>query len=195
MKKQNGFTLIELMIAVAIIGVLAAVAIPAFSAYIVKSRKAEALQMLGTMKMGAISYYETTSVADDSTIDAVHRTHCILSPGGTFYLPEGPITGKKRYANFGAHPGYKALGLPSEAYVYNVYSFDAKVSFNGSDCGYENENYAYHLLSAMDSDEDGILDVSIMLLGIQDGKMFDRSGIKTLQISAADLGAQLMALN
>ena len=41
--KQKGFTLIELMIVVAIIGVLAAVAIPAYSDYTAKAKFSEAL--------------------------------------------------------------------------------------------------------------------------------------------------------
>ncbi len=58
-RKQNaGFTLVELMIVVAIIGILAAVAIPAFSKYIKKSRTTEAVGTLNKIWQGAVAYYE-----------------------------------------------------------------------------------------------------------------------------------------
>jgi type IV pilus assembly protein PilA len=47
---QAGFTLIELMIVVAIIGILAAVAIPAYSDYTVKAKVANALSAAGSLK-------------------------------------------------------------------------------------------------------------------------------------------------
>jgi type IV pilus assembly protein PilA len=49
--KQQGFTLIELMIVVAIVGILAALAIPAYNDYMVKSRVTEGLSLVTALKL------------------------------------------------------------------------------------------------------------------------------------------------
>ena len=49
-RKQKGFTLIELMIVVAIIGILAAVAIPAYTDYLKRSKVGEAVNLMGGLK-------------------------------------------------------------------------------------------------------------------------------------------------
>lgn len=50
LRKQSGFTLIELMIVVAIIGVLAAIAIPAYQDYVIRARVTEGLSLASAAK-------------------------------------------------------------------------------------------------------------------------------------------------
>ena len=99
---QKGFTLIELMIVVAIIGILAAVAIPAYSDYTAKAQASEAFVILDGLK---------TTVAEQMSQD---KTACDISAGiqsGKFVVTTaaavaaGVCTLTATYASTGVNTG------------------------------------------------------------------------------------------
>jgi type IV pilus assembly protein PilA len=60
--RQNGFTLIELMIVVAIIGILSAIAIPAYQDFTIRSKVTEVIQAAGACKTSISEYYASMGV-------------------------------------------------------------------------------------------------------------------------------------
>lgn len=67
---QQGFTLIELMIVVAIIGILAAVAIPAYQDYTVRAKVTEVLTIAGKDKTAWTEYYISQGAAPADAAEA-----------------------------------------------------------------------------------------------------------------------------
>ncbi len=61
-KNLRGFTLIEIMITVAIIGILSSMAIPAFSKYVRRSRTTEALMNLRKLYDGSVTYFTRSQI-------------------------------------------------------------------------------------------------------------------------------------
>ena len=59
MKQQKGFTLIELMIVIAIIGILAAIAIPAYQDYTIRSKVSEGLNLAGAAKLAVAETFDS----------------------------------------------------------------------------------------------------------------------------------------
>ena len=85
-KAQAGFTLIELLIVVAIVGILAAVAIPAYQDYTKKAKLSEPLAKLDELKLQAMEFYTTNNTfASFSLADPSYSSQYVnaVAIGGT----------------------------------------------------------------------------------------------------------------
>jgi len=90
MRFKQGFTLIELMITVAIVAILAAIAVPSYTDYVTRSKFTEAHGMLGDLRVKMEQYYMD------------NRRYSTTTGGGTCGIPGGntPTTLGTKYFTF-----------------------------------------------------------------------------------------------
>ena len=82
---RRGFTLVELMIVVVILGILSAVAIPAFSRYVKRSKTTEATGGIASMYRLQLAYYENTQERSASTTFATCPAMPTAAPTASKY--------------------------------------------------------------------------------------------------------------
>ncbi|QRY31160.1 pilin [Variovorax sp. PDNC026] len=100
-RAQAGFTLIELMIVVAIIGILAAIAIPQYQTYIAKSQVSRVVSETGSQKTAVEDCLNNGQTGTSAATDA---THCGGTATGSTLLADGgnTVNGAAPAANSGA---------------------------------------------------------------------------------------------
>jgi type II secretory pathway pseudopilin PulG len=139
--------LVELMIAVAIIGIMAAIALPTFMNYKRRARTSEVPDKLKTLYIHATAYYQghrasgLMSMVGSCTVEATAGT-----------IPATPM-GDPQPGNFSADPSFRALGLPSIEHLYYGYGVDSV----GDMCANARGIALYTFYAEGDLDDDSML--------------------------------------
>lgn len=134
-KEEHGFTLIELMIVVAIIGILASIAIPAYQDYVIRAKISEALGAMSASKISISEFFSARGAMptdqNQAGIDAAPAGQYITSQ---LYTLTGPTTATiviTLGANLGGTANNTTIVWIGTGNVNGVVSWDCKQSTAG----------------------------------------------------------------
>jgi type IV pilus assembly protein PilA len=108
---QKGFTLIELMIVVAIIGILAAIAIPAYQDYTIRAQVSEGLSLASDIKAGVAEYMAQTGNWPADLIEAGLGSTATLDDKSGRYVQSLDVTDGTITIVYGKDVNDKIAGL------------------------------------------------------------------------------------
>ena len=150
-KIRHGFTLIELMVVVCILGVLAALAIPAFIGYMRRARTSEAVQTISSIYASAAALYASERATRGIYSSVV--TACVAET--TPLSPTNPNADKQTFTG-GA--GFDQLVFKQADYVYFGYGITSVVPAGGGIVCVTNPtslSQVYTFYAQGDLDDDG----------------------------------------
>jgi type IV pilus assembly protein PilA len=116
---QKGFTLIELMIVIAIIGILAAIAIPAYQNYVIRAQVTEGLSLANNYETAVAEFYQNNGTFPGGVSIAGSPT-TIPMPGASFGKYVSAITVDPKgnvLINYGGAQASTKLGAASVLYI------------------------------------------------------------------------------
>lgn len=109
MRSKGGFTLIELMIVVAIIGVLAAIAIPAYRDYVSRAKMSEVLTVFDAIAQGATEYHSAMGYFPSMSYTAHNLADYSEAYANLYLVDQNPNESIGIQANFKTNLNLKVL--------------------------------------------------------------------------------------
>lgn len=173
-KLKEGFTLVELMIVVAIVGVLAVLAVYGVRKYIANAKTAEAKNSLGQIGKDAVTAFEgermSAAVLSEGSQTDIIRTMCQTGTVNNIPAAIGAVAGKKYQSkkadwsnttDVQQNKGWPCLKFEMTAPQYYMYTYTS----NGTSTG------DFTSRAQGDLNGDGIASTFEMLGGIENGRL------------------------
>lgn len=181
MSPRSGFTLIELMIAVVIIGVLASVALPTYGRFINESKATEGVTAIGDLYHAAVAYWERP--VSGQGLSASAAGHCVAMDGLAAQMaPPFPPVPYKRRADFSTLSIFHDLGFSRADPMYFVIAGGGTgggfmPGALPTQCGSTDADFAYGFVALCDLNGDGMVGGYSLIVAAKDGQLYRRRAI------------------